>query len=95
MHSAAKTGKKSAEKEFKEAVSAIDKAVKKGVIHKNKAARTKSKLAAAFKKSGGKVTKSTEKKAPAKAKTAAKKTAAKKPVAKAKTAPKKKPAKKK
>lgn len=83
VQSAAKTGKKTTEKEFNEAISAIDKAVKKGVIHKNKAARQKSRLAAVFKKSGGKLSKTT------------KKASAVKPVAKpkAKTPAKKKPTK--
>ena len=55
-----------------EAQSAIDQAVKKGVMHKNKAARKKKQLAAAAKKAGTK----------APAKTAAKKAVAKKPAAK-------------
>lgn len=55
-----------------EAQSAIDQAVKKGVMHKNKAARKKKQLAAAAKKAGAK----------APAKTATKKTVAKKPAAK-------------
>lgn len=60
------------------AQSEIDKAVKKGVIHKNKAARKKKQLAQATKKAG---TKTVAKKAEAK-KPVAKKVAAKKPVAK-------------
>ena len=56
------------------AQSALDQAVKKGVIHKNKAARKKRQLAAASKKAGTKApAKTTAKKAPAK-KPAAKKT---------------------
>ena len=59
------------------AQSEIDKAVKKGVIHKNKAARKKKQLAKAAKAAGAKsATKTTVKKA------APKKVAAKKPVAK-------------
>lgn len=62
------------------AQSALDKAGKKGVLHKNKVARKKRQLAAAAKTAGVKVT--------AKSKTTApKRTAAKKPAAKA--APKK------
>jgi small subunit ribosomal protein S20 len=66
------------------AQSNLDKAAKKGVIHKNKAARLKKQAAARAKASG---VKSTAKKAAAKP--AAKKTATKKPAAK------KAPAKKK
>lgn len=77
------------------AVSAIDKAAKKAVIHKNKAARKKAQLSAQAKTAGVKPVKATAKKAPAKAapKTAAKKPVAKKAVAKKPTA--KKPATKK
>ena len=60
------------------AQSALDKAVKKGVIHKNKAARKKKQLAAAAKSAGTKTVK----------KTPAKKVVAKKPAVK-KAAPKK------
>jgi ribosomal protein S20 len=63
----------------------LDKAVKKGVVHKNKAARLKKQAAARAKAAGVKPTKAT--------KTAAAKPTAKKPVAK-KTAAKKAPAKK-
>jgi small subunit ribosomal protein S20 len=66
-----------------EAVSAIDKAAKKNIIHTNKAARQKSALSAKAKAAGAKVTKASPKK-PA---TTAKKAPAKKPVAK-KTTPK-------
>lgn len=70
------------------AQSELDKAVKKGVISKNKAARKKKQLAAAAKSAGVKNT------AKAKAKAApAKKAPAKKPVAK--KTPAKKPAAKK
>jgi small subunit ribosomal protein S20 len=84
--------------ELSEAQSNLDKAVKKGVLHKNKAARQKRQLAArakaagvapaAAKKATAKAEKPAVKKAaPAKAtskaeKPAAKKTAAKKPAAK-------------
>lgn len=57
------SGKK-AEKEIKNAQSAIDTAVKKGVIHKNKAARQKSRLA----KAASKTAKSAASKTPAKQK---------------------------
>jgi small subunit ribosomal protein S20 len=62
----------------REAVSALDMAAKKNVIHANKAARQKARLSAKAKSKGVKVTKSAPKKA-APAKTAKKKTAAKKP----------------
>lgn len=82
FHSAV-TGSKAGDAHRK-AQSAVDKAAKKGVMHKNKAARKKRQLAAAAKAAGHKVTasKSTAKKAPAKAKTVAKKTATKKAPAK-------------
>jgi ribosomal protein S20 len=66
------------------AQSNLDKAVKKNVIHKNKAARLKSRAAARAKAAGVKATKAAPKKA----------APAKKPVAK-KPAAKKAPAKKK
>ncbi len=65
------------------AQSNLDKALKKGVIHKNKAARLKKQTAARAKAAGVKPTKAVKKAAPAK------KAAAKKPIAK------KSPAKKK
>lgn len=75
------------------AQSNLDKAVKKGVISKKKAARKKSQLSAAAKKAGVKPATGTKKAAPkAAAKPAAKKTAAKPAV---KKAPAKKPAAKK
>jgi len=85
---------KDASKELNKAKSELDKAAKKGVMHKNKAARKKSQLAKAAKASAG-VTKkaaakpAAKKAAPAKKaatvkKPAAKKTPAKKPVAKKK-----------
>ncbi len=72
------------------AQSNIDKAVKKGLIHKNKAARLKKQAAAKAKAAGAKPAAATTKKATAKS---AAKPAAKKPVAK--KAPAKKPAAKK
>lgn len=74
------------------AQSSLDKAAKKGLLHKNKVARKKSQLAKAAKAAGVK-TAGTKKKAPAK-KPAAKKPAPKKTVVK-KPAAKKAPAKKK
>ena len=85
LHSAIKGGSKKTSDAHKKAQSAVDKAAKKNVIHKNKAARKKSQLAKAAKAAAG--VKTTAKKAPAK-KVAAKKAPAKKPVAK-KAAPKK------
>jgi small subunit ribosomal protein S20 len=67
--------------------SELDKAVKKGVIHKNKAARLKKRAAAKAKAAGVKPGKAAAKKAvakPAIKKTAAKKAPAKKPTAKKK-----------
>lgn len=82
------------------AQSSIDVAVKKGVIHKNKAARLKKQAAAKAKAAGVKPVKKAAKpaakaapKATKTAKPAAKKTAAKKPSATAKKTPAK-PAKK-
>jgi small subunit ribosomal protein S20 len=77
---------KSDAKNHSHAQSNLDKAVKKGLIHKNKAARVKKQLAAKAKAAGVKPTKVTKK--------VVAKPAAKKPVAK-KAAPKKAPAKKK
>jgi small subunit ribosomal protein S20 len=45
----AKGDKASAEKTFRETVSALDKAIQKGVLHKNTAARYKSRLSARLK----------------------------------------------
>jgi ribosomal protein S20 len=71
----------------------LDKAVKKGIMHKNKANRLKKQLAARAKAAGVKPTKAVKK--PAAAKPVAKKTtAAKKPAATKKPAAKKAPAKK-
>ena len=66
-------------KSHSSAQSALDKAVKKGVIHKNKAARLKKQAAAKAKAAGVKPGKAVAKKAaPAKKPTTAKKPAAKK-----------------
>lgn len=72
--------------------SELDKAAKKGVIHKNKAARKKAQAARNAKKATGGAAKTTaaKAKAPVKTKAPAKKAAAKKPAAK--KAPAKKPA---
>lgn len=75
-------------KNHSSAQSALDKAAKKGLLHKNKVARKKRQLAAAAKKTGIKVEKSAPKATKAKA-APAKKAVAKKPTAK-KAAPKKK-----
>lgn len=88
---AAVTGGKGVEKAQAEAQAAIDTAVKKGVIHKNKAARQKKALAAKAKAAGAKPVKKAAAKKPV-AKPAAK-APAKKPAAK--KAPAKKPAPKK
>ena len=75
------------------AQSALDKAAKKGVLHKNKVARKKKQLAAKLKAAGVKPSASAKKAAPKKAiakKPAVKKTVAKKAPAKKKTTAKKK-----
>jgi small subunit ribosomal protein S20 len=69
----------------RDAVSAIDMATKKAVIHRNKAARQKAQLSAKAKAAGVKPVKTTVKKASVKKldkKPAAKKPAVKKPVSK-------------
>ena len=86
--------KKPTAKAHSDAQSNLDKAVKKGVMHKNKAARVKKQLAAKAKAEGVKHTAAKKAakpaaKAPAKKAAPAKKPAAKKPAAK-KAAPKKK-----
>ncbi len=92
LHASLKGDKKKAGDELKKAQSAIDTAVKKNIMHKNKAARKKSQLARAAKAAGGaKPTATVKKAAPQKA-VAKKKSAPKKPVAKTSA---KKPAKKK
>lgn len=86
-------GSKKAAPALSKVQSEIDKAAKKGVMHKNKAARRKSKAALAAKKAAG-VTKSSPVKAEKPAAPAAKKPAVKKPTTKvAKPAAKKAPAK--
>lgn len=86
-------GKKSAEAKSK-AQSALDKAGKKNVMHKNKVARKQKQLATAAKKAAGVKKTATPKKPAAKKATPAKKAVpAKKPTAK--KAPAKKPAAKK
>jgi small subunit ribosomal protein S20 len=70
------------------ALSAIDQAAKKAIIHKNKAARKKSQVSAAAKAHGAKVTKTPAKKPAAKP-------TVKKPAAAAKKTPAKKTATKK
>lgn len=75
---------------LRQAQSTIDTAVKKGVLHKNTAARKKKQLAAQAKAAGVKITA----KKPATPKPAAKKTAVKKPAAKATKKTLKKSAKK-
>src|SRR5437762_13072539 len=71
-------------KSLSSAQSNLDKAVKKGVVHKNKAARLKRQAAARAKAAGVKPVKAAAKAAASKAKPAPKKTAAKKPAAKKK-----------
>ncbi len=87
---AALSGGKGADKAQSKAQSALDAATKKGVIHKNKAARKKRQLAKAARAAG--VKPAAAKKTTAK-KAAPKKTVAKKPTAK-KAAPKKTAARK-
>ena len=80
FHRAITGGAKDAKKLQSKAESALDKAAKKGVMHKNKVARKKSQVAKAAKASAGSTKtakKPATKKAPAK-KPAAKKAAAKK-----------------
>jgi ribosomal protein S20 len=88
-------GKSEKAEDLSKGYSAIDKARKKGVLHKKTAARKKSRLALSIK---NRVEKAPEKKAPVK-KAAAKKTTTKKTTAKKaatkKTRAKKAPAKKK
>lgn len=76
--------KKKANELIAKAQSEIDTAVKKGVLHKNKAARKKAQLAKVAKEAGVKPVKAAVKKAPAKttAKPATKKAPAKKPATK-------------
>lgn len=83
-------GGKNTPKSFSEAQSAIDKAAKRGVMHKNKAARKKRQLAAAAKAAGVKTTGTPKTKTASKpaAKAPVKKAPAKKPAAKRPTAKK-------
>lgn len=81
---AAVTGGKKSTGEHSKAQSALDKAAKKGVLHKNKVARKKKQLAAKAKSAAG-VAKATSKKTTVKKAAPAKKAATtknKKPVAK-------------
>lgn len=80
FHSAVTSGKKPADA-HKKAQSALDKAGKKGLMHKNKIARKKRQLSAAAKSVAGVKKTAAPKKAAAK-KAAPKKTVAKKPAAK-------------
>ncbi len=82
-------GKSPTNKTQSSAQSALDTAAKKGVIHKNKAARLKKRAAAKAKAAGVKPAKAAAKKAAPTKKAVAKKPATKKPAAK------KAPAKKK
>jgi small subunit ribosomal protein S20 len=92
FHKAITGGSKESADLKSKAQSAIDTAAKKGVMHKNKAARKQSQLAKAAKAAAGtatvKAAKPAAKKAAAPKKAAAKPAAAKKPAAK-KAAPKK------
>jgi small subunit ribosomal protein S20 len=81
FHAAVTGGSKETRKLESAAHSALDKAAKKGVMHKNKVARKKSQLAKAAKAAGTAPVKKTAAK-PAAKKVAAKKPAAKKPAAK-------------
>lgn len=85
------TGKKAVKETHSKAQSALDKAAKKGVMHKNKVARKQAQVAKAAKAAAG-ASKAAVKKAPAKKAAAPKKAVAKKPAAKKTTT--KKPAKK-
>ena len=73
----------------RKAQSALDIAVKKGVMHKNKAARKKKQLAAQAKAAGSKVTKVAKKTVKAAPKAAAKKAPVKKKIIAKKAAAKK------
>ena len=87
---AAVTGKsKDAGSKHSKAQSAIDKTAKKGLLHKNKAARLKKQASAKAKAAGVKPTARVRATAPAKKAAAPKKTVAKKAVAKKPAAKKK------
>jgi ribosomal protein S20 len=92
FHRAVTGGSKDVKETHSKAQSALDTAAKKGVIHKNKAARKKSQAAKAAKAAAGVAKTATKKAAPKKEapakKTAAKKAPAKKPAAKKTTAKK-------
>jgi small subunit ribosomal protein S20 len=92
FHAAVTGGKKTSTAHSK-AQSALDKAGKKGIVHKNKVARKKRQLAAAAKKSG--LSTASHKTKTAAPKKAAPKKAVVKKAAPAKKAPAKKPAPKK
>lgn len=98
FHRAITGGEKDAAAKLSEAQSNLDQAVKKGILHKNKAARQKAQLAKAAKAVGTATVaadKPAAKKAAPKAKAAAKPAAAKKAPAAKKPAATKKPATKK
>jgi len=84
FHKAITGGAKEARTSESQAHSALDKAAKKGVMHKNKVARKKAQLARAGKAAAGAAPKAKAKTTTKKAATkpAAKKTVAKKPAAK-------------
>jgi ribosomal protein S20 len=88
-------GKSPSNKSLSSAQSNLDKAAKKGVIHKNKAARLKKQAAAKAKAAGVKPAKAATKKAAAPVKKAAPKKPAANAAKAAKPAAKKAPAKKK
>jgi len=82
FHSAITGGDKDIAAKQSEVQSNLDKAVKKAVMHKNKAARLKSQAAAKAKAAASAPAEKPAKKAPAKKAAAPKTTAAKKPAAK-------------
>jgi small subunit ribosomal protein S20 len=77
FHKAISGGKKDTTAEHRKAQSALDKAAKKHVMHKNKVARKKRQLSKAAKAAGSNTAKTTAKKTVAK-KPAARKTSSKK-----------------
>ncbi len=81
FHKAITGGEKKVAEHHSKAQSELDKAVKKGIIHKNKAAREKRKLAAKAKRAAS-ATKTVAEKKPVAKKPAVKKAVAKKPAAK-------------
>ncbi len=95
FHKAITGNKSKAGEATSKAHSSLDKAAKKGLLHKNKVARKKSQLSKAAKAAGVKPTKSTKVKKAAPKKTVAKKPVTKKAVAKKTTAKKAAPKKKK